>query len=132
MTTNTIHHEQVAALHGADTPVYTRWSYRDDEPFAVTVAFCSERGRWVEWVFARELLVEGLTEQAGLGDVRIRPGEDIDILLLEIESPNGTAIFELDRNDTEEFLANTLRVVPANTESERFDVDRLITELSGS
>ena len=56
MTTNTIHHEQVAALQGATEPVHTRWAYRDDEPFAVTVAFCTERGQWIEWVFARDLL----------------------------------------------------------------------------
>lgn len=130
MPTNTIHHEQVVVLHGATTPVQTRWSYRKDEPFAVTVAFCAERGRWVEWLFARDLLIDGLTMPAGLGDLRVRPGEDPDILVLEISSPSGNAVFELDREATEEFLATTLEMVPAGAEDDYFDVNRLLDELA--
>jgi hypothetical protein len=129
MTTNTVHHEQVAALHGASTPVQTRWSYRRDEPFAVTVSFCAERGRWVEWVFARDLLIDGLVAPAGIGDLRVRPGDDDEILVLEISSPSGNAVFELDRADTEEFLAITLRLVPAGLESEFFDTEKLLAEI---
>ena len=132
MTTNTVHHEQVAALHGASTPVQTRWSYRKDEPFAVTVAFCAERGRWVEWVFARDLLIDGLTEPAGIGDLRVRPGEDEDILILEISSPSGNAVFELDRESTEDFLVSTLELVPAGTESDHFDPNKLLDEISNA
>ncbi|HWF68267.1 MAG TPA: SsgA family sporulation/cell division regulator [Mycobacterium sp.] len=130
MTTNTVHHEQVAALHGAAAPVQTRWSFRKDEPFAVTVAFCAERGRWVEWIFARDLLIEGLTEPAGIGDLRVRPGVDEDTLTLEINSPSGNAVFELDRAATLEFLASTLELVPAGAESEYFDPDKLLEEIS--
>lgn len=132
MTTNTIHHEQVAALQGATEPVHTRWSYRDDEPFAVTVAFCTERGQWIEWVFARDLLIDGLDAPAGFGDVQVRPDhEDEDLLILEISSPSGSAVFELGRDATEEFLHTTLELVPSGTESAYFDVDRLIEEISG-
>ncbi len=73
MTTNTIHHEQVAALQGATEPVQTRWAYRDDEPFAVTVAFCTERGQWIEWVFARDLLIAGIDAPAGSATSRSGP-----------------------------------------------------------
>ncbi|HEX3789831.1 MAG TPA: SsgA family sporulation/cell division regulator [Pseudonocardiaceae bacterium] len=131
MTANTtVHHEQVAALHGASTPVRTRWSYRADEPFAVTVAFCAERGRWVEWVFARDLLIDGLSRPAGIGDLRVRPGADRDSLVLEISSTGGNAVFELDRESTEEFLATTLTLVPAGDEDDYFDADRLVEEIS--
>lgn len=129
----TIHHEQVAALRGAATPVRTRWTYRASEPFAVTVSFCTERGRWVEWVFARDLLVTGLSEAAGIGDVRIRPdAEDEDVLILQIQSPTGDAVFELDRDQTEEFAEATLDLVPEGDEEAHFDVDRLVGEISGS
>lgn len=131
MTTDTVHHQQVAALHGASTLVQTRWSYRKDEPFAVTVAFCAEGGRWVEWIFARELLIEGLTGPAGIGDLRVRPGEDEDIVILEISSPSGDAVFELDRGATEDFLVSTLELVPAGKESDHFDPDRLLDEIGG-
>lgn len=133
----TIHYEQVAALlpaTGSDavTPVTTRWTYDSAEPFAVTVAFATERGKWVEWVFARELLIDGLSDPAGEGDLRIAPDEDPDLLVLEIFAPTGSAAFSLDRDDTEEFLARTLELVPAGAESTHFDIDRLLAELTAN
>jgi hypothetical protein len=130
----TIHHEQVAALlptagTGRPIPVSTRWAYDSSEPYAVTVAFATERGRWVEWVFARDLLIAGLTEPTGEGDLRISPDADPDLLLLEIHAPTGSATFTLDRDDTADFLTRTLRVVPAGREAAHFDVNRLLAEL---
>jgi hypothetical protein len=134
---NTIHHEQVAALlpavgSGAVTPVTTRWTYEKHEPYAVTVAFATDRGRWVEWVFARELLIDGLARAAGEGDLRIRPDdEDPELLVLEIHAPTGSAAFCLDREDTQDFLDRTLALVPEGSEESHFDVDRLLAELAG-
>ena len=133
MTATTIHHEHIAALHtqGEPVPVSTRWTYRADEPFAITVAFATERGRWVEWIFARDLLIAGLDAPSGEGDLHITPHpDDEDVLLLEIHSPSGSATFELDRDDTEDFLVHTLELVPAGTESTHFDIDRLLAELT--
>jgi hypothetical protein len=132
----TIHHEQVAALlaatgSGTVTPVTTRWTYESFEPYALTVAFATERGRWVEWVFARDLLVDGLTQPTGEGDLRVSPDlEDPELLVLEIYAPSGSAIFTLDREDVEDFLARTLELVPAGTEGTYFDIDRLLAELT--
>ena len=72
MSTEAIHAELVA-LYDGTTPVRSRWSYRADQPFTVTAAFQTERGRWVEWAFSRDLLVEGLRGPAGVGDVRLHP-----------------------------------------------------------
>jgi len=133
MTATTIHHEHIAALHtqGEPVPVSTRWTYRADEPFAITVAFATERGRWVEWIFARDLLIAGLESASGEGDLHVTPHPDDDeLLLLEIHSPSGSATFELDRVDTEEFLEHTLELVPVGTESTHFDIDRLLAELT--
>lgn len=130
MAANTIHQEQIAALRGSLVPIQTRWSYQADEPFAVTVSFCAERGRWVEWVFARDLLITGLERPSGIGDLRVRPGEDGDTVILEVHSPNGEAAFELDRADTEAFVNTTLNLVPEGTESDHFDFDRLLEEIA--
>ncbi|HEY3610669.1 MAG TPA: SsgA family sporulation/cell division regulator [Pseudonocardiaceae bacterium] len=132
MTATTIHHEHIAALHtqGEPVPVSTRWTYRADEPYALTVAFATERGRWVEWIFARDLLIDGLTAPAGEGDLRIQPHPEDDTLLLDIRSPSGSATFELDRDDTEDFLGHTTDLVPVGTESTHFDIDRLLADLS--
>jgi hypothetical protein len=130
MNANAIHHQHTATLHGSDAPVTTRWSYHADEPFALTVAFGTDRGRWVEWIFARDLLIDGLVQPSGEGDLTIEPGVDEDTVTLNVHSPSGSATFELDRDDTEDFLYATLDLVPAGSESTHFDVDRLLAELS--
>jgi hypothetical protein len=130
--TDAVHQSQFVLLNDSTTPVLSRMSFHANEPFAVTVAFRTERGRWIEWTFARDLLVTGLTEPAGIGDVRIRPdlSEDEEMLTLEIESPDGYAAFELEREDVESFVQATLELVPLGTESEYFDVEGLIEEIS--
>ncbi|MGY6656810.1 SsgA family sporulation/cell division regulator [Amycolatopsis sp. TRM77291] len=132
MHTDAIHQSQFVLLNNSSTPVLSRLSFHAGEPFAVTVSFRTERGRWVEWTFARELLVTGLTDPAGLGDVRVRPdlSEDEALLTLEIESPDGYASFELEREDVETFLESTYELVPLGAESEHFDVEALIEEIS--
>ncbi|WP_410619176.1 SsgA family sporulation/cell division regulator [Amycolatopsis sp. cmx-8-4] len=132
MHTEAVHQSQFVVLNESTTPVLSRLSYHAEEPFAVTVAFRTERGRWIEWTFARELLVEGLDEPAGLGDVRVRPdlSEDEDFLTLEIESPDGYASFELEIEDVRTFLDASYELVPLGEEAAYFDVDGLIEEIS--
>lgn len=131
MTTEAIHAELVA-LYDGTTPVRSRWSYRADQPFTVTAAFQTDRDRWVEWVFSRELLVAGLDEAAGVGDVRFRPIEErgLHMLVVEIESPEGYALLELDHAAVDDFLDATEEMVPLGSEDEHFDVDALIAELT--
>ncbi|HEV7979419.1 SsgA family sporulation/cell division regulator [Amycolatopsis sp.] len=132
MHTDAVHQSQFVLLNDSTTPVLSRMSFHADEPFAVTVAFRTERGRWIEWTFARDLLVVGLLEPTGIGDVRVRPdlSEDEALLTLEIESPDGYAAFELEREDVRSFVDATLDLVPLGSESEHFDVDGLIEEIS--
>jgi hypothetical protein len=131
MTTEAIHAELVA-LYDGTTPVRSRWSYRVGEPFTVTAAFQTDQDRWVEWVFSRELLVTGLTESAGVGDVRFRPMAErgLNMLVVEIESPEGYALLELDLDSVAGFLGATDELVPLGAEGEHFDVDALIDELT--
>ncbi|HEY2060827.1 MAG TPA: SsgA family sporulation/cell division regulator [Amycolatopsis sp.] len=132
MHTDAVHQTQFVLLNESTTPVLSRLSYHAAEPFAVTVAFRTERGRWIEWTFARDLLVTGLDDPSGLGDVRVRPdlSEDEAMLTLEIESPDGYASFELEREDIQTFLDSSYELVPLGEESESFDVDALIEEIS--
>jgi hypothetical protein len=131
MSTEAIHAELVA-LYDGGTPVRSRWSYRADQPFTVTAAFQTERDRWVEWAFSRDLLDEGLRAPAGFGDVRLHPeeGDGITVLVVEIESPEGYAELELDHAGVSSFLSATEEIVPIGAESEHFDVDGLIDELT--
>src|SRR4026208_2272773 len=54
-------------------PVRARLRYDPAGPYAVHVLFHAETasGETVSWSFARELLVTGLDEPAGIGDVRV-------------------------------------------------------------
>ncbi|NIH86038.1 SsgA family sporulation/cell division regulator [Amycolatopsis granulosa] len=132
MNTDTVTQSQFVSLNGSSAPVLSRLSYVASEPFAVNIAFRTEHGRWVEWTFARELLVTGLRERSGIGDVRVRPDLSTDegILILEIESPDGYALVEMEREDVERFLDAATELVPVGAESDHFDVDAFIDEIT--
>ena len=132
MTADSVHTVELVALADDTTPVRSRWTYDAAEPFTIAVAFLSEDDVWVQWVFARDLLVNGLTGSAGIGDVRLRPRRPHGrtALQLEIESPEGHALLELDRESVQRFLEATTKIVPLGDESDYFDVDGLIDEIT--
>ncbi|SFQ59043.1 Streptomyces sporulation and cell division protein, SsgA [Amycolatopsis arida] len=132
MITDAVHQHQFVALNGCAAPVLSRCAYVAHEPYAVAIAFQAEKGRWIEWTFARDLLVDGLTKPAGIGDVRVRPdlSVDEDVLVLELESPDGYAVVEMQREDVERFLAASTDLVALGAEHEYFDVDSLIDEIT--
>lgn len=120
---------QYVTLNGFDMPVYSRWSYDPADPYAITLAFRAECDRWVAWSFARDLIVEGLREPAGLGDVRVRPDrkDPPEILVIELESPDGYAVVEMAYEDAAAFVTMTNEIVPHGTE--RIDIDAFIAEI---
>jgi hypothetical protein len=132
MTREAQHSEQLISLYAGATPVRSRWTYRADEPFTVGAAFETEDEKWVEWIFARDLLVEGLLNPVGEGDVRIGPdfSGGREVLVLEIESPDGHAVLEMDFAAVAGFVETTERIVPLGAESDFFDIDRLIEEIT--
>ena len=132
MHAETVEEHQFVSLDGYDIPVFSRWSYTTADPYAVTLSFRADRGRWVEWCFARELLVAGLNEPAGEGDVRIRPdlATDPDQLLIELESPDGYAVVELGREAAARFIASTHTLVPLGAEADHVDVDAFIAAIT--
>jgi len=107
--------------------------YEAADPWAVRVAFHtgSEGNGTVEWVFARQLLTDGVRSACGQGDVRVWPalhGRD-RVVNLAMASPSGSALFEIDRNDLVGYLEQTYRVVPTGAESEVVDLDAEIALL---
>ncbi len=126
-------HDMFALLHEAAAPVVTRWIYCTDDPFAVTLEIQTRGNRCVAWVLARELLVAGLSAPAGIGDVRVRPAylNGWDVALIEIRSPDGHAVLEVDRERLEQFVAATLEIVPIGSEGTVVDMDAEIEELRG-
>ena len=107
--------------------------YEAADPWAVRVAFHTggEGDGTVEWMFARQLLTDGVTCACGEGDVRVWPalhGRD-RVVNLAMASPSGSALFEIDRDDLVGYLQQTYLVVPVGAESEVVDLDAEIALL---
>lgn len=109
-------------------PVAATWVYDPADPFAVVLRIRHHRRRWVEWVFARDLLDEGLTAPAGLGDIRVEPFPG-DGLLITLSSPDGHALLRADANHARRFLCGTYDLVPPDTECEHPGVEWLLVNL---
>lgn len=130
----TVAHDMFALLHQSAAPVVTRWTYSADDPFAVTLAIQTRGDQCVDWVLARDLLVAGLTGPAGIGDVRVRPArmDEWDVALVEIRSPDGRALLEVDRDLLQQFVDATVEAVPLGGESTLIDMDAEIEKITRS
>lgn len=129
----TVAHDMFALLHQSAAPVVTRWVYCADHPFAVTLGI-QTRGQCVDWVLARDLLVAGLSGPAGIGDVRVRPAriDEWHVVLVEIRSPDGRALLEVDRDLLQQFVDATIEAVPLGSESTVIDMDAEIEKITRS
>ena len=134
MTSDSVTQDMFTVLHGQPAPVVTRWSYTADDPFAVTLAVRTRHDRWVEWLVARDLVIESLTGAAGHGDIRMSPQlvQGYDIVEIEIRSMDGRAVLEVDRDLLCHFIDSTLEVVAVGDEAGRMDLDGAIAKITQS
>lgn len=104
--------------------------YDAAEPYAVTATFRTADGD-ITWLFARDLLADGLEHLAGDGDVAVWPAhtQGVDRVSIALTSPDGQALLEADRPALLGFLHATYQVVPSGQESEHLDVDAAIAAL---
>ncbi|MFW3469899.1 SsgA family sporulation/cell division regulator [Streptomyces microflavus] len=139
--TQTVHTEITALLHldkqhTSTQPLPTCLSYRATDPYAVEVTF-EPGGATVTWTFARDLLTEGLHARTGDGDVAVwtsavtsvSSGDSDDTrIYIELSAPLGTALVSLPQTSVEEFLNQTLSLVPPGTEQAHIDSSLLDLE----
>jgi hypothetical protein len=106
--------------------------YRAEEPYAVRATFRTGVAD-IEWMFGRDLLLEGLQRPSGEGDVVVWPEHtgDSPLILMALNSPSGQAVLECDRPHVELFLRRTFEVVPLGAETLTTDVDGWITGILG-
>lgn len=118
--------------HTAKVPVAVDLGYDAEDPFAVTAAFRGDEGT-VEWVFARDLLHEGLDRPSGEGDVQVWPGvaDGREVVLVSLNSPDGHAVLEADASDLRGFLERTLELVPSGSEGHYLHVEDELATLFG-
>ena len=114
---------------GAATPLETELSYDPRDPFAMTATFLTVAGQ-VRWTFGRDLLIGGLYEPTGDGDVHVWPCLDNQarsVVIIELCSPDGEALVQARAADMTSFVERmTATVAPGE---EMIDVDGAIAQI---
>jgi hypothetical protein len=131
-STDSVSHDMFTVLHGQPAPVVTRWTYRADDPYAVSLAVRTRHDRWVEWLVARDLVIEALYGPTGIGDVRMTPQhvQGYDIIEIEIRSGDGRAVLEVDRDLLRGFIDASTEIVALGDEPGRLDLDGELARLA--
>jgi hypothetical protein len=109
---------------GGQVGVTGELGYSRDDPYAVTATFRVGTDDGVQWLFARDLLIEGLIGRVGDGDFRIGPDEsDADTVIIELRGPDRSAVLAVPTVALAEFLVATYAVVGVGDESRAIDID---------
>ena len=116
---------------GTATPMQAELSYDPRDPYAVTAVFMTGAGN-VRWTFGRDLLVDGVYEPSGDGDVHIWPCLDADghaVVIIELCSPDGEALVQAKTGDLTTFVDRMTALVAPGSESEFVDLDATIAAI---
>jgi hypothetical protein len=121
---------ELIAPDAAAVPVNVELTYNSRDPYAVQASFRTGSTTAVEWVFARDLLHDGLIGPAGTGDVRVQPMPmNPGRVQLELSSPSGHAVFTTCAQTLGEFLHRTYLAVPVDSEYSWLDFDMALSDL---
>ncbi|QMU75356.1 SsgA family sporulation/cell division regulator [Streptacidiphilus sp. PB12-B1b] len=112
-------------------PVPALLVYRAADPYAVHITFHLGQDSPVSWVFARDLLIEGVFRACGHGDVRVWPTRlgGRSVMCLALSSPAGDALIEAPSGVLASWLERSLRLVPAGREEDALDLDGALAAL---
>ena len=122
---------EICDAHGMTTPLPASLRYDTSDPYAVTVTFGSGENT-VAWTFARDLLIGGLVEPTGDGDVHVWTCLDergLAALVVELCSPAGDALVQFRPDDVASFVERIQTAVPEGEESAYLDVDGMIADI---
>jgi Streptomyces sporulation and cell division protein, SsgA len=107
--------------------VDVRLRYDPADPYAVQLTFHLPGDPPVNWVFARELLLDGISRSTGEGDIVIEPvpGQDPDFqdVRIRLRSPAGEAVLYSPALPLIAFLGRTDRLLPMGHEQTVSDLD---------
>lgn len=99
--------------------------YDTSDPLAVRLTFHLPGDAPVTWAFGRELLLDGLTEACGEGDVHIAPisPQRLCDVLIRLQAGEERAVFRASAAPLVAFLDLTDRLVPLGQEGVCGDID---------
>jgi hypothetical protein len=115
----------------AVVPLLASFHYTTADPYAIRVSFHVGLDEPVVWIFARELLSDGMAGRTGAGDVRVWPSATAGVLEIELSSPFGRAHFEAPADEVASFLDRTYRISPVGQEGMHVDVEAALADLLG-
>jgi hypothetical protein len=116
---------------GVDVVFVASFGYRSSDPYAVWLTFHIPGGD-VSWAVARSLVVQGLTEPAGDGDIRLWPSIDDEgraVVVFDFHSPSGRLLTQARTSELHIFLSQTRAAVPFGEEAGLLDLDGLVDDL---
>jgi Streptomyces sporulation and cell division protein, SsgA len=116
---------------GFALPLETDFQYDARDPYAAVVTFNTERGH-ITWSFGRDLLIGGLHEPTGDGDVHVWPCLDSarrPVVMIELTSVDGCALVQAPIDDVRCFIDRSIALVAPGTESDHLDLDAEIAAL---
>ena len=114
---------------GGATPLETELGYDPRDPFAVSATFNTIAGD-DRWTFGRDLLIGGLYEPTGDGDVHVWPcldNQSQSVVIIELGSPDGEALVQARTADISAFLDRTTAAVAPG--AELVDIDGAIAAI---
>ncbi|WP_051812412.1 SsgA family sporulation/cell division regulator [Kitasatospora sp. MBT63] len=112
-----------------EIPLMSELSYDPGDPLAVSITFNLSPDEEIPWVFAREVLLEGLTKPSGQGYIHIRPAGrlgtlgDVHITLfgpagpVELAAPIPPLVAFLDRSDQTVPIGEETSIIDAAIDS---------------
>ena len=121
---------QCLDARGRTVDLPATFGYDPADPWAVCITFRGPKDD-VSWLVARELLIRGLTDPAGEGDIQLWPSIDDGgraAVVMELRSPDGHLVTELRTHELYRFLTRTQAMVPAGTEV--MDLDGLVEAIT--
>lgn len=112
--------------------VRTRFRYDTAAPYEVRLTFHLGRPDEADWVFARDLLRDGLEVLSGQGDIKLWPAYcpcHGSTLHLALESPHGSALLEASRPQVKAWLERTYALLPDGVIDELLPSDEELAAL---
>jgi hypothetical protein len=122
---------QCLDAYGRSLDLPASFGYDPSDPWAVWITFRGPRDE-VRWAVGRDLLLQGMTDPAGEGDIQLWPSIDENgraAVVMELCSPDGRLVTQLLTNELYRFLTRTLAAVPLGTEW--IDLDQMVAAITG-
>ncbi|WP_441249012.1 SsgA family sporulation/cell division regulator [Kitasatospora sp. McL0602] len=124
----------VTVAPGVSAAMDARLRYTPADPYAVFLDCHVGQGAPITWMFARDLLAEGLGGWSGAGRVCVRPAVDeaTRAVVISLTGEGSTVHLHAPRAPVAGFLARTGQLVPFGEEDRHLDLDTLLERLRTS